>query len=72
MATAAIGTCNLLAQSGWRRHLPYVLPLIYVMVSVVLTHELDQRNRWTARQPHTLEAVAYLHDVCLVKPTEGQ
>ncbi|RKZ19587.1 hypothetical protein DRQ50_01765 [bacterium] len=72
MATAAIGTYNLLAGSGWRRHLPYLLPLIYVMVSVVLTHELDQRNRWIARQPQTLEAVAYLHGVCLVEPDDSQ
>ena len=70
MVTAAIGTGGLLVRAGWRRHLPYLLPLAYVVLSVVLTHELDERNRWRAEQPVIREAVQYLHGVCLDDPTD--
>lgn len=65
MAAAAFGTGNLLTRARWRRFLPYALPLGYVVVSVVLTHELDSRNRWLAQQPRIGEMIEQLHEVCL-------
>jgi hypothetical protein len=65
MAAAAFGTGNLLVRGGWRRFLPYLLPAAYVVVSLAMTHELDQRNRWLASQPAFGEMVEYLHEVCL-------
>ena len=71
MVTATLGTSGLLARAGWRRHLPFLLPLIYVLVSVVLTHEMNERNRWRAEQPVFHEAVQYLHSVCLESPPDS-
>ena len=65
LAAGAFGCSNLLARHRWRRYVPHLIPLVFVLISIGLTHELDQSNRRRADSPRIREAVRHLHEVCL-------
>jgi hypothetical protein len=44
LAAGTRGTSNLLVRAGWRRFVPYLVPLYFVVLSLSLTFKLDQRH----------------------------
>jgi len=67
LAAGAFGCSGLLTRHRWRRYLPHLIPLAYVIVSIGLTHELDQRNHRLASAPKAKEAIVHLHEECLAE-----
>ena len=65
LAAGAFGCSGLLVRHRWRRYVPMLIPLAFVLVSIGLTYELDARNRVLAREPKAMVAVQYLEEVCL-------
>ncbi|MFO7653347.1 MAG: hypothetical protein R6X25_05925 [Candidatus Krumholzibacteriia bacterium] len=51
LAAGVRGTSELLSRAGWRRLLPYLVPLYFVLLSLGLTYKLDERNRLQAESP---------------------
>lgn len=51
LTTASFYVHRLLSHRGARRYLPFAIPAIYVVVSVVLVSELNAKNRALARHP---------------------
>jgi hypothetical protein len=45
LAAGAHGTSNLLARHRWRRYLPYIMPMIFVMISLGLSYRLDAAHK---------------------------
>ena len=52
LAAGTRGTQRLLARRRWRRYIPYVVPLYFVVLVLVLTYKLDDRHRGIAERPH--------------------
>lgn len=55
LAAGALGCMKLLKHRRWRRFVPFVVPLFFVVVSVSLTYRLDVRNREKADLPEIQE-----------------
>jgi len=55
LAAGAIGTSGLLARRRWRRFIPYLFPLTFVLISLVLTTKFDERNKLRAQTPVVVE-----------------
>ncbi len=55
LAAGATGTSNLLKCRKWRRFIPYIIPLTFVLISLVLTTKFDERNNYRARTPEVVE-----------------
>ena len=55
LAAGSIGTSNLLIRRKWRRFIPYLVPLTFVLISLVLTFKFNERNRFLARTPEVME-----------------
>jgi len=51
LASGAIGCANLLVAHRWRRLVPFVVPLLFVVTALSLNHLLDARNQQAARSP---------------------
>ncbi len=51
LAAGALGCANLLAARGWRRLVPFVVPLFFVLTAFSLSYRLDARNRAASRSP---------------------
>jgi len=51
LAAGTRGTSNLLQRAGWRRYIPYIVPLYFVVLSLTLTYKLDGQHRERARSP---------------------
>lgn len=51
LAAGAAGTSSLLARRKWRRFIPYMVPLFFVLISLVLTAKFDERNKFFAQTP---------------------
>jgi hypothetical protein len=45
LASGAIGCSDLLRTRRWRRYVPYLLPLVFVLLSFGLTYKLDAHHR---------------------------
>ena len=55
LAAGAIGTSALLVRRRWRRFIPYLIPLSFVVISLVLTAKFDERNKYRAQTPEVVE-----------------
>jgi hypothetical protein len=55
LAAGAIGTSGLLIRRRWRRFIPYLFPLFFVLISLVLTTKFDERNGFRAQTPEVVE-----------------
>jgi len=55
LAAGAIGTSGLLIRRRWRRHIPFLFPLIFVLISLVLTIKFNERNMLRAHSPRVIE-----------------
>ena len=55
LAAGAHGTSGLLLRHRWRRYVPYLIPLSFVVISLVLTAKFDERNNFRARTPEVVE-----------------
>ncbi|MEN8007114.1 MAG: hypothetical protein ABFS42_08865 [Candidatus Krumholzibacteriota bacterium] len=60
LSAGASGTSGLLMRRRWRRYIPYLIPLSFVLISLVLTAKFDERNRSRARTPKVVEMQEYL------------
>ncbi len=64
LAAGTIGTSDLLVRRRWRRYVPYVVPLYFVVVSIFLTNYLDDRHRRLATQPDRVAMRAEIVTSC--------
>jgi len=55
LSAGALGTSNLLVRRRWRRYVPYLFPLSFVLISLVLTAKFDERNKFRAQTPEVVE-----------------
>ncbi len=51
LSSASMACMRLLGTHRWRRLLPMVVPLVFVVTALTLTYRLDNRNRATATTP---------------------
>jgi hypothetical protein len=58
LASATVLASRLLYQRAWRRFLPYIFPLLFVMLSAFIIRHLDRNYEMTARKP----AIVQMHD----------
>ena len=55
LAAGAIGTSGLLVRRRWRRFIPFLFPLTFILISLVLTAKFDERNKFRAQSPKVVE-----------------
>lgn len=55
LAAGATGCVRLLVAHRWRRLVPLIVPLAFVVTALSLTYRLDDRNRQAARSPEIQE-----------------
>ena len=55
LAAGAIGTSGLLVRRKWRRYIPFLFPLTFVLISLVMTNKFDERNKFRAQMPEVVE-----------------
>ena len=60
LAAGAHGTSGLLLRHRWRRYIPYLIPLSFVLISLVLVTKFNERNKFRARTPDVVEMQEYL------------
>ncbi len=72
LAAGAIGTSGLLARRRWRRFIPYLFPLTFVLISLVLTTKFDERNKFRAQTPEVVERREKLEDFTQGVGTKNQ
>lgn len=65
LASGTIGCSDLLSVRRWRRYIPYLLPLLFVLLSFGLTFQLDSRHRDFARSEHGVALHQALVKSCL-------
>jgi len=51
LASGTVLAARLLAQRAWRRFLPYLVPLFFVMLSTLITYNLDRHYESLSRAP---------------------
>ena len=64
LAAGAVGTSDLLRVAGWRRFMPYVIPMLFVVLSLGLTSRFETRNRIKAQSPEVLIMQKELISTC--------
>jgi len=72
LAAGASGTSGLLVRRRWRRFIPYLFPLVFVLVSLVLTSKFDQRNKSRARTPEVVKMREELDRMIQITETGSQ
>ncbi|MCP4572916.1 MAG: hypothetical protein GY838_11235 [bacterium] len=65
LAAGTVGTCNLLERRHWRRFAPYAVPLVFAVVSIIMTTWLDRRHRAIAARPEAVRMRAEMEATCL-------
>ncbi len=65
LAAGANGTSNLLGRRKWRRFLPYLIPLGFVLISLVLTTKFNERNLYRAGTEEVREMQKNLEKITL-------
>lgn len=51
LAAGTVGTSNLLGRAGWKKVLPYLVPLAFVAASLLLAHQLNNNHKRMADLP---------------------
>lgn len=64
LAAGANGCSALLERSGWKRLLPYAVPLAFVAMSIGVSQKLDAKNKAYARDPEAVELRARVEGEC--------
>ena len=64
LAAGTSGTVRLLRRAGWRRLTPYLIPVIFVCISLGLTHKLYEQNLKKAASDKAVALRAELADTC--------
>lgn len=72
LAAGASGTSGLISRHRWRRYLPYLLPLFFVMVSLNLSNRLNASHRTMAQSPAGQELRAQVMDSCIGEISDPQ
>ena len=72
LAAGAIGTSDLLARRKWRRFIPYLVPLSFMLISLVLTTKFNDRNIFRAQRPEVVEMREVLESLAQDTETESQ
>lgn len=72
LAAGAIGTSGLLVRRRWRQYFPYLIPLAFVLISLVLTSKFNARNIQRAGTPEVIEMQRNLEIVAGVPGVEIQ
>jgi len=62
LAAGSLGTSRLLARRRWRRFIPYVIPLTFVLISLVLTAKFNERNLIRSGTPDVMLMQESLED----------
>ena len=72
LAAGAIGTSGLLIRRKWRRFIPFLFPLFFVLISLVLTTKFDERNKYRAQMPEVAAIRGDLKELTQGTGSEGQ
>lgn len=64
LAAGTRGTSNLLARAGWRRFIPFVVPLFFIVVSLGVTNKLHAQNLAKADGPEAVAMREELEENC--------
>jgi hypothetical protein len=72
LAAGATGTSSLLRNRKWRQYAPYIVPLLFVILSLTLSHKLDIHHRRIAKLPETLTMQQELRNSCNKRPVRIQ
>lgn len=64
LAAGTVGTSNLLERRRWRRFLPYIVPVTFVVVAIAMTAMLDRRHRAVAESPRAVAMRAEMEATC--------
>jgi len=70
LAAGTVGTSALLIKAGWRRYLPFLIPLIFAGASIGLAHKLDHRNKFNAEQPRAEALRAKMQETCRLQTAD--
>ncbi len=72
LAAGVTGTSGLLARAGWKRFLPFLVPLAFAAASVGLAHKLDLNHRRQANSPQGVEMRQEMILSCQKRPARFQ
>lgn len=72
LAAGASGTSALLAKRRWRQYVPYLVPLLFVVMSLTLAHQLDAHHRNLAQTPRATLMQKELQNSCSKRPVRIQ
>ncbi len=70
LAASAVGCSDLLSRHRFKRFVPYLVPLTFVIGALSVTYQLDQQNRRQARGPAALEMHRLLEEA-IASPDPG-
>ena len=65
LAAGTTGTSNLLEVRRWRRLLPYLIPLAYMVLALWITYELDEQNHLKGRLPRIMDMREQVEELCI-------
>ncbi len=68
LAAGTRGTCGLLKNCGWRRFVPYLVPLAFAVLAVAVSFQIDRQNRRQALKPHIVAMREQLAPLCEEAP----
>lgn len=60
MASGTVLSMDLLYRRRWRRFAPFAVPLVFVLLSAFIGHQLDTKYESQGRQPETIERMERL------------
>ena len=64
LAAGTMGLSNLLKIRRWRRYIPYLVPVSYVVLTLWITFEINSQNRRAGQQPHVMGWRAEVESLC--------
>jgi hypothetical protein len=68
LAAGTTGICGLLARAGWKRFLPYLVPLAFASASVGLAHKLNANYQKTANSAKGEQIRQNIVEACQERP----
>ncbi len=72
LAAGTTGTSALLAKRRWRKYTPYLVPLVFVMMSLTLSHKLNVQHQQLAQTPAIRNMQEMLQKTCHKRPARIQ
>lgn len=64
LAAGTTGTSNLLTRAGWKKYMPYLVPLAFVTAALLLAHQLNASHLRMAESPRCVALRGEVARVC--------